>query len=191
MDSPIWTNHNIFVDVLSIGPNDNQIGVILFSDTGRVYINLDSYSSKTGLLTAIQNIPYDGGQTNTPDGLCKLITQGFTESNGARLSSASVSRLAIVLTDGGSNENSPECGNTLQAAQAVHSFEPSITVFAVGVTNEINFEELRVIATRPEYVETIDSFDTSDLQAVQAQQTYVLCNRGRYAQVIVTAMHLQ
>lgn len=169
-----------FVTGLKIGPNDTQVGVILFGRTGTVEFYLNSHSTNASLLTAIQNIAYRGGSTNTPDGLCKLIREGYTIQHGARLSSASVLRLAVVMTDGRSNEGSVDCSfvNVLQAARAVHSFEPSILVYAIGVTNNIDFQELNAIATGPQYVSNIIAFDHTLLQALVEDQTYDLCNKG-------------
>lgn len=169
-----------FVAGLKIGPNDTQVGVIVFDTTARVQFYLNSYSTNASLLTAIPNIAYRGGLTNTPDGLCKLIREGYTTQHGARLSSASVLRLAVVMTDGKSNRRSSDCSfeDVSQAANAVHSFEPSILVYAIGVTNNIDFQELSAIATGPQYVSNITSFNASLLQALVNQQTYDLCNKG-------------
>ena len=170
---------------LKIGPNDNQVGVILFSYSASVEFYLNSYSNSTELLTAIRNIMFTDGGTNTADGLYTLINEGYTTQRGARLSSASVSRLAIVMTDG----RSSSFRRTIQAAKAVHSFEPSIFVFAIGVTNNINFQELNAIASQPEYVSTISSFNSNDLQGIQEQQTYELCYRGMPTIILYTSTH--
>lgn len=169
-----------FVTGLKIGPNDTQVGVILFGSTGTVEFYLNSHSTNASLLTAIQNIVYRGGSTNTPDGLCKLITEGYTIQHGARLSSASVLRLAVVMTDGRSNQGSLDCPfeDVLQAANAVHSFEPSILVYAIGVTDNIKFQELSAIATGTQYIFNITSFNATLFRALVQQQTYDLCNRG-------------
>ena len=173
-----------FVSNLEIGPNDNQVGIIVFSDIARVEFYLNSYSTKAEVQTAIQNIQYDGGSTNTADGLCKLIQEGYTVNRGARLSSSgSVYRLAIVLTDGMSNERTFGCQfgtSTPEVAAAVHNFKPSIIVFAIGVTDSINFAELSTIASNPAFVSTANSFDISELQEIQEQLTYELCNRGNH-----------
>ena len=170
-----------FVNTLKIGPNDTQVGVILFGYTATVEFYLNSYSTKETLLDAMQSITYRGGDTNTVDGLCKLVSEGYTTQHGARLSSASVFRLAVVMTDGRSNEVLSNCSfqSTLEAAEAVHKFEPSILVYAIGVTNNVNFQELAAIATRPEYISNISSFDSHLLQEIQQQQTYDLCYEGR------------
>ena len=50
--------------------------------------------------------------------------------------------------------------------------------YVIGVTSNVNLQELNAIASKPEYVSTINSFGSSLLQGIQEQQTYELCNRG-------------
>ena len=163
-----------FVQGLKIGPNDTQIGVIVFSDFTTVAFNLNTYSTKDCVLSAVRNISYIGGGTNTQSALDHLISQGFTTKLGARLFDGSVFRLAVVMTDGRSNSYN----QTLSAARRVHSFEPSINVYAIGVTNNINRVELNAIASQPSYVSLISSFNSSLFDNLQQQQTYELCYRG-------------
>ena len=161
-----------FVQELTIGPNDNQIGVILFSSSASIVFNLNSYSSKGSVLTAISNIGYTGGGTSTHSALQLLIAQGFTTRRGARLSDGGISRLAVVLTDGESSSKA----QTLSAASAVHSFTPSINVYAIGVGSNINQIELNAIASQPSYVSLIASFTL--LENLQQQLSYELCFKG-------------
>lgn len=170
-----------FVNSLKIGPSDNQVGVILFDNTAAVQFYLNSYSTKENILTAIESLFYQSGDTNTADGLCKLINNGYTTKNGARLSSAGVFRVAVVMTDGRSNRVSYDCSsnNTFELAKAVHRFEPSILVYVVGVTNNVDYQELAAIATKPDYVSNIISFDQLRLREIQEKQKYDLCNKGR------------
>ena len=67
---------------------------------------------------------------------------------------------------------------TLVAASEVHSFIPSINVYAIGVTDSINDDELDAIASQPSYISLISSFDSSLLNNLQQQQNYELCYRG-------------
>lgn len=169
-----------FVNSLKIGPNDNQVGIISFESTANIEFYLNTYSTKASLLTAIQSIVYQDGGTNTADGLCKLIREGYTTQHGARLSSAGVLRLAIVITDGKSNDISSDCffQSTVEAAEAVHRFEPSILVYAIGVTDNVDNQELGAIATSSEYISTISSFNPLLFREIQEQQTYDLCYKG-------------
>ena len=165
-----------FVEELTIGTNDNQVGVIVFSSSASVVFNLNTYSSKYAVLNAISNIAYIGGGTATHIALQLLISQGFTTGGGARLSDGGVSRLAILLTDGASGS----AALTSTAASSVHNFKPSIDVSAIGVGNNINQAELNAIASQPSYVSLITSFDGSLLENLQQQLSYEFCNRGIY-----------
>ena len=168
-----------FVSQLDVGPQDNQVGTIIFSSGASVLFNLNTYENKSDILSAIQNIPYPSGSTNTPDGLCKLVRYGFTEENGARETSAAVFRVAIVMTDGQSNEESTECQwDTLQAAEAVHELRPTILVYVIGVTDNVNQQELEAIATSPEYVTYLNSFDRNIIQEAQEEHIYEVCKKG-------------
>ena len=55
---------------------------------------------------------------------------------------------------------------------------PPIVVFAIGVTDRANEEELNSIATSPRHITHISSFSASLLQETQETQTYELCTKG-------------
>ena len=171
-----------FVNKMEIGPNDNQIGTIVFSGEAQMQFSLNTYQSKSDLLSAIQTIAYPGGSTNTPDGLCKLVRYGFIEQNGARPTSAAIFRVAIVMTDGRSNKDSQECGwNTIQAAEAVHNLKPSVLVYAIGVTSSVNDQELQAIASSTSDITYLDSFNENLLQEAQEDHIDQVCKTGTIA----------
>ena len=166
-----------FVDTLTVGPEDTQVGVITYSTEARIRFYLNTYQNKHDTLQAIENVPYQAGWTNTADGICKLIRYGFNETYGAR--SGAVLRVAVIMTDGQSNRNSIECGtSTPQAAADLKRQIPPIVVFAIGVTDNVNDTELEAIATSPRHITHISSFSTSLLQETQETQTYELCTIG-------------
>ena len=152
---------------------------------------MSTYSIKEPLLRGIRNIAYDNaGSTNTADGLCLLLEEGYVEENGARLSSDDVFRLAIVLTDGQSNRDSERCDgyDTLQAAAAVHRFPHSILVFAIGVTDNVNDNELQAIASSEDYITHLASFDANLFREASDEQNYELCTRSKC--VLIMAFNL-
>jgi receptor-type tyrosine-protein phosphatase Q len=165
-----------FVENLNIGPTENQVGVILFNHLGIPIFNLSTYSDKESLLKGIESIEYRAGYTNIADGLC-LLLEGFREENGARLPEGDVFRLAVVMTDGQSNRESEQCNNgtTMDVAEKVHNFSHPILVFAIGVTDNINEEELTAIATKEEYITYLDNFDERFFRETSDEQTYELC----------------
>ena len=150
---------------LDIGPDNSQVGVIVFSSSAAVQFSLNTHSDINQLLSAIAAIPYTGGGTNTAAGLNLLLAQGF---NGARPTSQGIPRVAIVVTDGQSNDGTA----TAAAAQAVHA--AGVTVFAVGIGNADPIE-LDAIASRPEFVEIITGFNTEELLQLQEMLTEEAC----------------
>ena len=168
------------VDALIIGPEDNQVGAIVFGNNASIAFNLATYNNGSDVVEAIMKYTYpNSGQTNTADALCKLIS-GFSEENGARTSSASVFRFAIVLTDGKSNKISPDCNNwnTVQAADAVHRLDPPVLVYVIGVTDSDNTEELETIASSPNAVTPITSFSYGKLQDIGEEYIGEICTEG-------------
>ena len=141
---------------------------------------LNAYSRKSHILEAIEGIRYTRGSTNTADGLC-LMLRGFSEEHGARLSESDVFRLAIVMTDGHSGEWSIACGfrSTLGVAQMVHNFSRPIVTFAIGVTGNVNRQELEAIASKREYVTYLASFGEAVFRETRDEQTYELCEKSK------------
>ena len=171
-----------FVDTLNIGPENNQVGMIVFGNEADVAFHLATYNNTNDIVEAIMKYPYpNGAVTNTADALYKLKS-GFSEGNGARTSSASVFRFAIVLTDGKSTKKSPygDNWNTSQAADAVHGLKPPVLVYAIGVTDSDNTEELETIASSPNAVSKLDSFSYWNLQVVGEEYIEKFCLRGIY-----------
>ena len=168
-----------FTEELEIGPDHNRVSVTIFSKNGSVVFGFDQYNNKTALLEAIEDIPYLDRSTNTADGLCKTLNNVLRGSR--RLMSLSVFKFVMVMTDGRSNRVSNECGNTTQAATALTEFAQnnSILVYVVAVSERVNLEELELIATSPEFISHLDSFDSTDLDSTQQLQAYELCFTGK------------
>ncbi len=75
--------HN-FVSQLAIGPDANQVGVIIFGNQEQIVFNLSTYSNKSNLLQAINAVPYLSEYTNTGDALRTMGDVGFSMEAGAR-----------------------------------------------------------------------------------------------------------
>ena len=162
-----------FADTLLTNETDtlnNRIGIILFQSQASVTFPLNSaVTLKPNLLSLIENLPYSGGGTNTADGLDNLRIQAWRDD-------IATVRLAVVLTDGKSNDFSA----TIQSAREVHAREPDILVFAIGVGDGPNMEELREIASGSEFVATLASFDQTLFSATVSSFSYRICNTGEH-----------
>jgi len=143
---------------LEIGPDEGQVAVIRFDDSAALIFGLTAHDNQADLLTAIDNIQYTGGGTDTADALNLLVSDGFS---GARPTVQGIPRVAIVVTDGQSNDLTA----TMMAAAAVHTTRPTITVFGAGIDN-FNLNELQVIASSPSsrFVITIPNFNNEEVE---------------------------
>ena len=157
------------VNEFDIGPDDTQVGVISYSSSARARFYLNSYHDKSSLLTAINNLPYSSGSTNTAAAINLLRQSGFTSSNGGRPQSQAIPRVGVIITDGYSNSYS----TTVTAAQNAH--DSDITLFAVGIGSNVNNNELNAIASDSSYVSTITGFDSSQFEALQTTITNEAC----------------
>ncbi len=149
------------VNDLDIGPRRTQVGVIVFSSTSSIFFHLDTYSDRQSLLAAVDRIPYINGGTKTAGALYLLINQGFA---GARPKIQGVPRVAMVVTDGQSND--PDL--TITAAAALRQV-PSIMTYAVGIGGADKTELNTIASTRngQKLVRYISSFDLVELERLQ------------------------
>ena len=101
------------------------------------------YLDKNSLLNAINQVQYVGGDTATADGLNKMRTQVFSQP-GDR---SNVNNVAIVITDGRPTVGVYDLSNEEYLNQI-----NNINVFAIGITNSIDENTLRMIASPPHQV---------------------------------------
>ena len=157
---------NITTDLIRNSPR-NTIGVILFKEHARIQFKLQTYTSLSTMLSAINQLPYSNGRTDTAEALQLLLS---TTQNGTLGLRDDSSKVAIVITDGYSNSRSA----TLSAAAALHAAN-IFDVYAVGVGGA-DLTELEAIASSPEFVLFTKSFNNVGLKQLQMQIIRQLCN---------------
>lgn len=101
------------------------------------------------LQSAVDKITFLGGTTLTGQALQLALVEGFQGARGA-----DVRKVIVVVTDGQSQDEVVEPSDKINKA--------GVVVFAVGVTNLINVDELNSIARSPRRVFTVESFDKLD-----------------------------
>ena len=139
-----------FVSSLTIGPNDIQVGVTEFSNIPGDSFWMNMHADKNSLLAAIDAIPFPGGNTHTELALKFARQQAFTSNHGGR---AGVPNVLILLTDGQSTVPI----ETAKEAELIH--KENITVYAVGIGNNVDMNELQIIASSPEQLYSVSNFD--------------------------------
>ena len=156
---------NITTELIRNSPK-SSVGVILFGSNAHIQFSLQTYTSLSSLLSAINNLTYSGGGTNTAEALTLLLSAAQNGVLGLRSES---SKVAVIITDGESNNQTA----TLSAAAALHTSN-IFDVYAVGVDGA-NLPELHGIASNPDFVLFTSSFNSTGLQQLQNRIMPQLC----------------
>ena len=159
---------------LDIGLDATRVGLIRYSSGVNVQFNLNTHMTSASLLQAIDAVTFTGGGTNTADAILSCIGQ-FDTSLGARPRSNGISRVAIVVTDGFSNNQAA----TIAAAAMAHS--ENILSYAVGVGSNVDMTELAAIASDPDsqYLRSLSGFNTAELRSLQETLNNQACTGER------------
>ena len=148
---------DVTTELINASPG-SAVGVILFSTNAHIEFNLTAHTRLDSLLSAINELPYDGGFTNTADALTLLLETAQNGTLGLRNNSLNS---AIVITDGESGNQSATLlvANTLNASNI-------FDVYSVGVGGA-DLTELNMIASSPEPVFHTHFFNSSGLQQLK------------------------
>ena len=172
------------VSSLKIGPNNTRVAVIIYSTDVRLLFNLNTYRDNASLIQAIRRIPYTGGLTNTAEAIRVLRSGVLSEALGVRPSNETT-QIAIILTDGRSNLPNV----TREQAELLHN-QTDFKVFAVGVGDAVDLDELRHIASSSAFALRIANFSGDELQRFEdaIRQQTCSCKYNMYYYNII--MHI-
>ena len=153
----------------TIGPSDTRIATIAFSGFAEISFFFDTHQNKSAVINALEEVEYfdvrvppNFVSTYTADALTRLRNEVFTVQGGARERRFGIPRVAVVITDGRSNINQ---SLTIPSAQALH--DDNVVVFAVGIGEKLNMEELEAIGSDPKFVILLSSFDIMEFASLQ------------------------
>ena len=121
-----------------VGPKDIQIGVDTSSGQFKHEFYLKEATDKMVLQKLVSSISYTGGKTNIADAVQRMRLESFTFSAGHR---QNVPKIAIVMTDGKSNYT------TATPIDSRSSPQDGITMFAIGIGPDADYEELKSVTT--------------------------------------------
>ncbi|XP_028390643.1 uncharacterized protein LOC114515559 [Dendronephthya gigantea] len=129
-----------FTDYFKISPNETRVSVITYATTPTLHFGFSrKFRTRRNLYSAIDNIPYNGGGTNTARALSEAYIDMFDTQNGARISG--ITRILIVFTDGKSS------GNVYYPSQQLKNM--GVVIFSIGVGSGIDVLELETMASSP------------------------------------------
>ncbi|XP_009995009.1 PREDICTED: collagen alpha-1(XXII) chain, partial [Chaetura pelagica] len=161
-----WVSN--LVETFEIGPDKTRVGVVRYSDRPTTEFDLGKYKTREEIKEAAWKIKYDGGNTNTGDALRYLNTYSFSKEAGGRLSDRTVKKVAILLTDGRSQDY------VLDPATAAR--QAGIRIFVVGVGEALK-EELDEIASEPKSAHVFHVSDYNAIDKIRGKLRRRLCER--------------
>ena len=148
---------NVTTELINGSPS-SAVGVILFNNNAHIEFNLTAHTNLNSLLSAINELPYNGGSTDTAKALNLLLDTAQNGELGLRNNSLNST---IVITDGVSNDPSA----TESAANELHASN-IFDVYSIGVGGA-DLTELNRIASSPEFVFFTSSFNSDGLQQLK------------------------
>nr|XP_042712099.1 collagen alpha-6(VI) chain-like [Chrysemys picta bellii] len=148
------------VNKSDISANRVQVGVIQFSGTQHEEFQLDRYSSKSDIFSAIDNMSLIGENTLTGSALT-FVSDYFKPPKGAR---PAVKKFLILITDGEAQDEVKSPATALR--------DQGVIIYSVGVFNA-NKPQLEEISGKPELVFYIEEFDI--LKHIEDEIIFGIC----------------
>ena len=93
-----------FADTFELGNDKTRIGIITYADEISYAIKMDHNLLKEEFYSNVRKIPYQKGNTYTGKALAHAAEYGFTAMGGMRDPEYGYPRIAIILTDGRSQD---------------------------------------------------------------------------------------
>ncbi|XP_077431453.1 collagen alpha-6(VI) chain [Vanacampus margaritifer] len=154
------------VNGFDVGPDRVRMALVQYSTTPRTEFLLNSFQNKADILQYIKTLPYMGGGTHTGQGLDFMLSQHFVEEAGSR-SNQNVPQIAVVITDGKSQDN--------VESHALELKRKGIVLYAIGI-KDADEDQLREIASEPhsQYVYSVSDF--AALQGISQSIVQTLCS---------------
>ncbi|EMP38900.1 Collagen alpha-1(XXII) chain [Chelonia mydas] len=159
-----WVSN--LVETFEIGLDKTRVGVVRYSDRPATEFDLGRYQTREAIKEAARNIKYYGGNTNTGDALRYINTYSFSKEAGGRPSDPTSQKVAILLTDGRSQDY------VMDAATAAR--KAGIRIFAVGVGEALK-EELDEIASDPKSAHVFHVSDYNAIDKIRGKLRRRLC----------------
>lgn len=159
------------VDSFDVAPDKTRVAVVRYSDRPTTEFNLARYRTLEDVKRAARNIRYLGGNTMTGDAISYTTSNIFTERNGARPIARGIQRVAILLTDGRSQDY------VLEPSKA--AAKAGIRMFAVGIGEALKVE-LDEIAAEPKNAHVFHVTDFNAIDKIRGRLRKRLCESKSY-----------
>ena len=194
---------------LDIGITTNCVGKILFARHASISFHVLEHTNEDDLTEAIDSISIDAISelnrtgTNMPEALDLMRTAGRSGGELMFRDDDSVAKVAVFITDGRPNTkdlnndtNKVAAQKTEDAAARLHESGIYDQIYAIGIegNKNINFKELRFIASDPSLVFIVRDFSPELFEEVQRNLTNIVCRRKYILKMyicIIIYMHVK
>lgn len=154
------------VDSFDVAPDKTRVAVVRYSDRPTTEFSLAWYSTLEEVKQAARNIRYLGGNTMTGDAISYTTSSILSERSGARPVARGIQRVAILLTDGRSQDY------VLEPSKA--AAKAGIRMFAVGIGEALKVE-LDEIAAEPKSAHVFHVTDFDAIDKIRGRLRKSLC----------------
>ncbi|MEQ2279771.1 hypothetical protein AMECASPLE_012781, partial [Ameca splendens] len=154
------------VESFDVAPDKTRVAVVRYSDRPTTEFTLDRYRTLEDVKQAARNMRYLGGNTMTGDAISYTTNNIFMEQNGARPPARGIQKVAILLTDGRSQDY------VLEPSKA--AAKAGIRMFAVGIGEALK-EELEEIAAEPKNAHVFHVTDFNAIDKIRGRLRRRLC----------------
>ena len=142
---------------MDIGLDAVRVGLVEFSMNALLIFDLIKYNNRADMVTEIDAMVYMGGTTNLADGMTVARADIFNR-DGNR---PDVPDIAVIVTDGKPTE---KIKNNLPSADSLK--QRGVRIVCVGITDAIDEDELKAIASSPQDVLLTPNFVSLKQEAV-------------------------
>nr|XP_020497262.1 matrilin-3 [Labrus bergylta] len=138
------------VDSLEIGSDATRVGLVNYASTVKIEFLLKTYFDKSALKQALARVEPLASGTMTGMAIKTAMEKAFTAEAGARAGAMTITKVAIIVTDGRPQDKVEEVSAAARTS--------GIEIYAVGV-DRADMVSLRLMASQPHddhvfYVET-------------------------------------
>uniref|UniRef100_A0A3B3RAX3 Si:ch211-106n13.3 n=1 Tax=Paramormyrops kingsleyae TaxID=1676925 RepID=A0A3B3RAX3_9TELE len=165
-----------------VGPQYTRAAVVQYSDTPRLEVPLGLHQSAQDLIRAIGAISYLGGNTQSGRAIRFASEHVFPPPSSASSPRPARHRIAVVVTDGKSQDDVVDA--------ALEARAQNIVLFAVGVGSEVASSELVSFANRPSSAYVLYAKDYTTIGHILGAMQQKLCEESVCpAQIPVGSKH--
>ncbi|KAK5883720.1 hypothetical protein CesoFtcFv8_020017 [Champsocephalus esox] len=162
------------IEGLDVGPNATRVGVVNYASRVKSEVSLKTHRTKAGLIKAVTKIEPLSTGTMTGLAIQFALNVAFSESEGARVKSPDISKVAIIVTDGRPQDNVKEV--------ALRARDAGIEIFAIGV-GRVDMNTLKQMASDPldDHVDYVESYSVIEKLTKKFQEAFCvsdLCATG-------------